>query len=59
MAQRVVDLLEPIQIQIKKREFLSVPPGPIHRFLQSFGEKEAIRQPRETVVLGPVGQFPI
>lgn len=54
MAERVVDDREPIEIQGQDREGPALARGVPDRMGQPVGQQDAVRQPREGIVLGKV-----
>ena len=52
MPERVVDLLEPIEIEKEDREAAFPAPGVLQRQVELFHEQPPVRQERQTVVVG-------
>ena len=56
MPERVVDLLELVEIDKEHGQTRLVPPGPGHRLLQALQEGHAVGQTGEGIVVGEVAQ---
>ncbi len=57
MAERIVDVLEPIQVQEQHRHRAALAPRPHDRARQPFGQQRAVGQAGQRVVVGQVAQF--
>ena len=56
VAQRIVDVLEPVEVQIQHREHRAVPLRRQQRLREQVVQQQSVRQIGQAVVLGEIGQ---